>query len=650
VFVAATEVVARYRGLRARDASGRLLRATLSVDRNRLLLRIDDSGARYPLTVDPYIQLGTKLAAADGIGSSRFGSSVALSADGSTAIVGGPGDNGGQGAAWVFTRSGTTWSEQGGKLTPSDESGIGAFGSAVALSSDGSTALIGAHYDGGQVGAAWVFTRTGSSWSQQGAKLTGSDEVGKGEFGTSVALSGDGGTAIVGAPFDQNPGAIWTFRRTGASWAQAGGKLSPSGESGYAEFGLRVAIAADGCTLLVGAPSAGPDIGAAFAYGRDGRYGVQLGAPFWSPEATLVGNGETGHGGFGTGVALSADGSTALVGAANDSGDTGAAWAFARTGTSWAAQGGKLTANDESGNGGFGTTAALTGDGKTALIGGLWDANNAGAAWVYTRTAATWSQQGTKLTAAGATRNALFGNAVALAADGSTVLLAGENDAGLTGSVWTFGDVPPAVSSIAPAAGPASGGTVVTITGNHFSGVSTVRFGPTPSQLIKVLSDTQASAVAPPGKAGTVDVTVTSPTGTSAMIPGDAYTYMTPTTTTTGTTTTGSATTGTTTTRRATPASAGPVARIVYAIVVSQGSRRILEVRIRVSEPARAHLDLLGHRVNVLSANFPVRGGANVLKALIPAHVTAGLDQLKVALEDTRRRSRGYTAAVLVPG
>ena len=97
-------------------------------------------------------------------GGGSFGFSVALSSDGNTALIGspdligGPDDNPGFGAAWVFTRSGSTWTQQGSKLTGSGESGSGVFGSSVALSADGNTALIGGPYDNGVVGAAWVFT------------------------------------------------------------------------------------------------------------------------------------------------------------------------------------------------------------------------------------------------------------------------------------------------------------------------------------------------------------------------------------------------------------------------------------------------------------------------------------------------------------
>ena len=125
-----------------------------------------------------FAQQGPKLVANDAIGAANQGWSVAISSDGNTAIVGGYADNSNIGAAWVFTRLGSTWSQQGPKLTGAGESGEGGFGTSVALSADGNTALIGAPGDNFRKGAAWVFTRTGSTWTQQGGKLTGGGEIG----------------------------------------------------------------------------------------------------------------------------------------------------------------------------------------------------------------------------------------------------------------------------------------------------------------------------------------------------------------------------------------------------------------------------------------------------------------------------------------
>jgi hypothetical protein len=84
------------------------------------------------------------------------------------------------------------------------------------LSADGNTAIVGGYFDNNYAGAAWVFTRSGGVWTQQGSKLVGTRAVGIGTQGTSVALSADGNTALVGGEFDNNStGAVWVFTRSG---------------------------------------------------------------------------------------------------------------------------------------------------------------------------------------------------------------------------------------------------------------------------------------------------------------------------------------------------------------------------------------------------------------------------------------------------
>jgi hypothetical protein len=221
-------------------------------------------------------QQGEKLTANDETEEGMFGTNVALSADGDTALIGGWNDDSeafgnrdysGKGAAWVFTRSNGVWTQQGPKLTPDDEGGNGKFGTIVALSADGNTALIGAWNDDTSKGAAWVFTRSGGTWSQQGPKLTGGGEVGEGRFGVAVALSADGNRALVGGLYDNGArGAAWVFNRSGSTWAQEGGKLTGGGGSGESEFGTNVALSADGATALIGGWRDNAGVGAAWAF------------------------------------------------------------------------------------------------------------------------------------------------------------------------------------------------------------------------------------------------------------------------------------------------------------------------------------------------------------------------------------------------
>ena len=252
-------------------------------------------------------QHGSKLVGTGTQGPSEQGWSVALSADGNTAIVGGIVDNKLTGAAWVFTRSSDTWSQQGNKLVGTGVIGQAGQGVSVALSADGNTAMVGGPYDNSRAGAAWVFNRSGDAWSQQGSKLVGNGSDGKAAQGASVALSADGNTAIVGGAHDDSTaGAAWVFTRSGDAWTQQG-KLVGTGAVGKAGQGSSVALSADGNTAIVGGPLDNSDAGAAWVFTRSGGVWKQLGSK-------LVGTGAAGEAWQGFSVALSADGNTAIVG------------------------------------------------------------------------------------------------------------------------------------------------------------------------------------------------------------------------------------------------------------------------------------------------------------------------------------------------
>ena len=338
-----------------------------------------------------FTQQGNKLFAIDAVGNAEQGRSVALSADGDTAIVGAPRDGfAGVGAALVYIRIGGFWMQQdGGKLV-----GVGGVGGAqqgisVALSADGNTAIVGGPRDNSSnpdIGAAWVFTRDSNGvWTQQGNKLTGTGA----DFarrGTSVALSADGNTAIVGGPDDDGgAGAAWVFTRDGnGAWTQQGNKLVGSGTAGAAKQSSSVALSADGNTAMVGGPNDDGTIGAAWVFRRSG-------AGVWTQQGgKLVGAGAAGAATQGTSVALSADGRTAIVGGPNDNGGIGAVWVFRRSGAGvWTQFLQKLVGSGAAGQARQGFSVALSGDGSTAIVGGPDDDGDIGAAWVFGQPAVT---------------------------------------------------------------------------------------------------------------------------------------------------------------------------------------------------------------------------------------------------------------------
>ena len=197
-----------------------------------------------------------KLVGNDAVGRARQGMSVALSADGNTAIVGGPGDNpwdrsvpfglGAAGAAWLFTRSEGVWTQQGEKLV---SNGSARQGLSVALSADGNIAVVGASADDGGVGAASMFIRSGDHWTHD-KKLVGTGAVGK--SAPSVALSADGSIVMVGG-FNDNGGvgAAWVFTHSGGHWIQDR-KLVGTDAGSEAQSAPSVALPTDSSSVVGG--------------------------------------------------------------------------------------------------------------------------------------------------------------------------------------------------------------------------------------------------------------------------------------------------------------------------------------------------------------------------------------------------------------
>jgi hypothetical protein len=468
------------------------------------------SATNFTVTPTPFpsVQQGSKLVGTGNVGGAQQGISVSLSADGNTAIVGGPSDNGGLGAAWVYTRSGSTWSQQGGKLVGTNNSGSSFQGSSVALSADGNTAIVGGWLDNGALGAAWLFTRSGSSWSQQGDKLVGTGNTGPAGQGYSVSLSADGNTAIVGGWSDNSQqGAAWVFTRSGSSWSQQGSKLVGTGNTSAAWQGYSVALSADGNTAMVGGYNDNSGQGASWVYTRSGTTWTQQGGK-------LVATGSSGGATQGISVSLSADGNTAIVGGDGDN----AAWVFTRSGSSWSQQGGKLEGTGSVGNAQQGISVSLSADGNTAIVGGVTDDVGLGAAWVYTRSGSSWSQQGGKLVGTGSVGAANQGWSIALSADGNTAIVGGRLDNSDQGAAWVYSTDPPTISSFSPTS--ATNGQTVTITGTNFTGATAVSFGGTAATSFIVVNSTTITAVVASGSSGLVSVTTP---GGNASLNGFAY-------------------------------------------------------------------------------------------------------------------------------
>ena len=411
----------------------------------------------------------------------NFGYAVALSGD--TLAVGATGEasnatgiNGDQGntgqpnagAVYVFTRNGTAWSQQA-YVKASNTDGDDNFGYSVALSGD--TLAVGATGEASNAtgvngdqsntsqpnaGAVYVFTRNGTTWSQQ-AYVKASNTNGDDNFGYAVALSGD--TLAVGATGEAsnatgingdqsntsqpNAGAVYVFTRNGTAWSQQA-YVKASNTDSDDNFGYAVALSGD--TLAVGATgeasnatgvngdqsnTSQPNAGAVYVFTRNGTA--------WSQQAYVKASNTDGDDNFGNAVALSGD--MLAVGATGEASDgisqfdnnlsgAGAVYVFIRNGTAWTQQAYiKAASPPPASDDNFGWSLALLGN--TLGVGVPGQDSNTGAGYLFARNAGNWSQLAF-FKASNPGTNDVFGWSLALTDDLLAVGAPGE-DSGATG-------------------------------------------------------------------------------------------------------------------------------------------------------------------------------------------------------------------------
>ncbi|NQT96128.1 MAG: choice-of-anchor D domain-containing protein [Candidatus Marinimicrobia bacterium] len=402
----------------------------------------------YAISQTAYAQITEfKVTASDGGADDAFGGSTSISGD--YAIVGayGDDDNGSlSGSAYIFHRSGTSWSQEA-KLTSSDGVVDDRFGGSVSISGD--YAIVGAYMD--DVGANWdqgsayIFYRSGTSWSQQ-AKLTASDGESGDYFGYSVTISGD--YVIVGAYGDDinisAEGSAYIFYRSGTSWSQQA-KLVASDGTVDAFLGKSVSIS--GNYAIVGACR--DDIGANSNQGS--AYLFEKPGGGWSnmtETAKLTTSDGAADDQFGVSVAISGD--YALVGSwqDDDSGnESGSAYLFEKPVGGWSnmTETAKLTASDGASGAYFGVSTSVFGD--YAIVAATGDDDNgstSGSAYIFHRDGTTWGQQ-TKLLASDGASWDFFGISVTISSAYVIVGAKGDDDNGsYSGSAYIYSGIIPA--------------------------------------------------------------------------------------------------------------------------------------------------------------------------------------------------------------
>ncbi|MFI5307859.1 MAG: FG-GAP repeat protein [Polyangiales bacterium] len=380
----------------------------------------------------------TKLLAPDGSANDHFGMAVAVSGD--TAVIGAEGDSSKHGAAYVYLRNGQSWTLQQ-KLVAADGANGDEFGHAVAI--DGNTVVVGAYGDDDNAdlsGSAYVFVRSGTTWTQQ-QKLLATGGFAGDEFGASVAISGD--TALIGAFLrDDNgtsSGAAYVLTRSGATFTQQQKLLASDGVAND-EFGASVALQGD--TALIGAFGSsdhGTSSGAAYVFARS--------AGVFAQAQKLVPADGASHEFFGNAVALY--GNTAVIGAFQDddgANNAGSAYVFTRSAGSFSFTD-KLLAADPKADDSFGYSVAV---GRSfALVGAYQHDDNgadSGAVYLFERGGDSFPSQQKILASDGSASN-WFGWSVAIDdSAGAAVIVGayGDDDKGsFSGSSYAFTQAAP---------------------------------------------------------------------------------------------------------------------------------------------------------------------------------------------------------------
>jgi hypothetical protein len=438
----------------------------------------------------------------------NFGTTVSLSDDGSTLAIGASLEDSNttginttandlaadSGAVYIFTNNANTWSQQAYIKAHNTDAGD-KFGSIVSLSSNGDTLAVGALNEDSNTtgvnsvpndtsladdyGAAYIFIRTGTNWSQQAYIKASNPDTGD-LFGISVSLSDTGNTLAVGAMMEDSDstginslpndnaqandsGATYIFTRAGSNWSQQA--YIKAGNTGRQDFfGIANSLNADGNTLVVGAFGESSD--ATGINGTNNNNAISSGAAYvfirtgssWNQQAYIKASNTDAADLFGRSVNLSADGNTLAIGATgeasnatgvnglegnNTASSSGAVYVFIRdAGNTWSQQT-YLKASNTEGTDAFGTSVSFSADGNMLAIGAIREdsgttginstanelAADSGAVYLFSRSGTNWSQL-IYLKARNTDSNDEFGQSVSFSSNGNTLAIGAPFEAG----------------------------------------------------------------------------------------------------------------------------------------------------------------------------------------------------------------------------
>jgi hypothetical protein len=312
------------------------------------------------------------------------------------------------------------------ELSASDGQPVDLFGLVVSLSGDGHTALVGA--PGRTVGAAYVFVQQGGKWTEQ-QELESPAGAAEDSYGLSVALSADGSTALVGAPTggSNQAGVVYSYVRHGGTYVLSGQLTAPDGAFSD-EFGVSVSLSALGNVALIGAPIHNGYQGAAYAFVH--------GARNWSEQREFV-NPDVAGSAYGISVSEAADGLSGVVGAPLGNNVQGAAFVVSELNGSQH----ELVASDASEGAFFGVSVSMSALGTRALVGSPTANLGDGAAYVFDNAKAGWTQS-QELVQSNPGCCDQFGYAVSLDYLGNVALIGSPGRNGTDGSSYVFAGFP----------------------------------------------------------------------------------------------------------------------------------------------------------------------------------------------------------------
>lgn len=369
------------------------------------------------------------LTANDGAAFDGLGQSAAISRNGNVAIVGSPGHNSSAGAAYIFTKAGQTFSQTAELTPPSTDSGD-QLGTSVAISGDGQTAVAGADLADNNTGAAFVFSDRSGTFTQI-AKLVGTGALQGDEEGMSVAISADASTIVVTAPFSNgDDGAAFVFTKSGGTYKQVQELTVQT--SGIDLLGFDAAVSSDGSTIVLGAPIANNQAGFAEVFTKAGAT--------WKQTAQLVGNNTAAGDNFGFTVAVSGSGTTVAAGSPSSNGNDGSAYVFTKSGGTFTQASQVLPPAGTTSGAQAGQSVGISSDGSVVAIGAGRQNQDAGAVFVATKKKGTFAVTATDTAPNPAPGDELgFTNvSTAVAGDGSAIISGARGANGQIGAAFVF--------------------------------------------------------------------------------------------------------------------------------------------------------------------------------------------------------------------